>query len=147
MNLLPQRSLLAVAAVVDVALHARAAPVSARALSERHGLMPRHLEPLLQELVRANILKGFRGPRGGYELARERRRISVSEILRAADKVGEADAKPRANPSFVETIIAPALQGAADAFLAKLDVTTVDDLCLRAETLGTRASAGLDFTI
>ena len=109
--------------------------------------MPRHLETLLQELVRANILKGFRGPRGGYELARERRRITVSEILRAADKVGEADAKPRASPSFVETIILPALQGAADAFLAKLDGTTVDDLCLRAETMGTRTSGGLDFTI
>ena len=147
MNLLPQRSLLAVAAVVDVALHARAAPVSARALSERHGLMPRHLETLLQELVRANILKGFRGPRGGYELARERRRITVSEILRAADKVGEADAKPRASPTFVETIIVPALQSAADAFLAELDVTTVDDLCLRAESLGARLSGGLDFTI
>ena len=109
--------------------------------------MPRHLEPLLQELVRANILKGFRGPRGGYELARERRRITICEILRAADRVGEADAKPRASPSFVETIIAPALQGAADAFLAQLDVTTVDDLCLRAETSGARTSGGLDFTI
>ncbi len=147
MNLLPQRSLLAVAAVVDIALHARAAPVSARALSERHGLMPRHFETLLQELVRANILKGFRGPRGGYELARERRRITVSEILRAADRVGEADAKPRARPSFVATIIVPALQGATDAFLAELDVTTVDDLCLRAETLGTGLSVDLDFTI
>ena len=147
MNLLPQRSLLAVAAVVDVALHARAAPVSARALSERHGLMPRHLETLLQELVRANILKGFRGPRGGYELARERRRITVAEIIRAAEKVGEADAKPRASPSFVETIIVPALQCAADAYLAELDVTTVDDLCLRAETVGTRMASGLDFTI
>ncbi len=109
--------------------------------------MPRHLEPLLQELVRANILKGFRGPRGGYELARERRRITVSDILKAADKVGEADAKPRANPSFVETIILPALQGAADAFLAALEVTTVDDLCIRAVTSETRRASGLDFTI
>ena len=109
--------------------------------------MPRHFETLLQELVRANILKGFRGPRGGYELARERRRITVSEILRAADKVGEADAKPRASPSFVETIIVPALQGATDAFLAELDVTTVDDLCLRSETPGMRLSSDLDFTI
>ena len=147
MNLLPQRSLLAVAAVVDIALHARAAPVSARALSERLGLMPRHFETLLQDLVRADILKGFRGPRGGYELARERRRITVSEILRATDRAGEADAKPRASPSFVETIIVPALQGATDAFLAELDATTVDDICLRSRTLGKRLSSDLDFTI
>ena len=147
MNLLPQRSLLAVAAVVDIALHARAAPVSARALSERLGLMPRHFETLLQDLVRADILKGFRGPRGGYELARERRRITVSEILRATDKAGEADAKPRSSPSFVATIIVPALQGATDAFLAELDATTVDDLCLRSRTLGKRLSSDLDLTI
>ena len=35
-------------------------------------LPPRHLEPVLQALVRHGILKGIRGPRGGYELARER---------------------------------------------------------------------------
>ncbi len=102
MNLLPERSLLAVATVVDIALNARVAPVSAKALSARHGLMPRHLETLLQELVRAGVLKGTRGPRGGYALARERRRISVGEILRAAARVGEADAKPRPRPAFVD---------------------------------------------
>ena len=30
------------------------------------------------------ILKGVRGPRGGYELARERRRITAGDIVRAA---------------------------------------------------------------
>ncbi len=147
MNLLPARSLLAVAAVVDVAMHARAAPVSAKALSARHGLMPRHLESLLQELVRANILRGYRGPRGGYELARERRRITVGEILRAAARVGEADAKPRPRPSFVEDVVAPALRGPSDAFLAELDRTTVDDMCVRAEAFGAERAAGIDFTI
>ena len=32
----------------------------------RHAVPPRHLETLLQALVRAGILKGVRGPRGGY---------------------------------------------------------------------------------
>ena len=75
MNLLSRRSLLAIAAVVDVALYARPSPVAAKALAARHHLPPRHLETLLQGLVQANILKGVRGPRGGYELARERRKI------------------------------------------------------------------------
>lgn len=147
MNLLPERSLLAVATVVDVAMNARAAPVSARALSERHGLMPRHLETLLQELVRAGILRGTRGPRGGYALARERRRITVGEILRAAAHVGEADAKPRPRPSFVDAVVTPALRPAADAFLAELDRTTVADLCARAESLGAARDARVDFAI
>src|SRR5262245_51885358 len=84
MNLLPRRSLLAIAAVVDIAYHARPAPIAAKALSARHSLPPRHLETLLQVLVRSGILKGVRGPRGGYELARERRRITVADIVRAA---------------------------------------------------------------
>jgi Rrf2 family iron-sulfur cluster assembly transcriptional regulator len=74
MNLLSRRSVLAIAAVVDVALHSRSAPVAAKALAARHKLPPRHLETLLQGLVHAKILKGVRGPRGGYELARQRRR-------------------------------------------------------------------------
>ena len=77
-----RRSLLAIAAVVDIALHSRSSPVAAKALAARHKLPPRHLETLLQGLVHAKILKGVRGPRGGYELARERRRITVGEIVR-----------------------------------------------------------------
>jgi Rrf2 family iron-sulfur cluster assembly transcriptional regulator len=36
MNLLSRRSVLAIAAVVDVALHSRSAPVAAKALAARH---------------------------------------------------------------------------------------------------------------
>jgi len=35
---------------------------------------------VLQALVRHGILKGTRGPRGGYELAREQRRITADDI-------------------------------------------------------------------
>ena len=84
MVLLSRKSLLAVAAVIDVAVHGQEHPVSAKALAARHSLPARHLEPVLQALVRMGILKGIRGPRGGYELARERKRITADEILRAA---------------------------------------------------------------
>ena len=87
MNLLSRRSVLAIAAVVDVALHSRSTPVGAKTLAARHKLPPRHLETLLQGLVHAKILKGVRGPRGGYELARERRRITVGEIVLHRDVV------------------------------------------------------------
>src|SRR5580693_3827154 len=84
MNLLSRRCVLAVAAVVDVALYARPMPVAAKALAARHHLPPRHLETLLQGLAQANIHKGVRGPRGGDELARERRKITAGEIVRTA---------------------------------------------------------------
>ena len=40
MNLLSRRSVLAIAAVVDVALHSRSAPAAAKALAARHKLPP-----------------------------------------------------------------------------------------------------------
>src|SRR4029077_18284277 len=96
MALLSRKGLLAIAAVIDVALQGRGRPVSAKALAARHSLPARHLEPVLQALVRVGILKGIRGPRGGYELGRERRRINADDILRAAGTIegdgGAADA-------------------------------------------------------
>jgi Rrf2 family protein len=132
MFLLPRRALLAIAAVVDVALHARPLPVAAKHLAARHNLPPRHLETVLQALVRQGILKGVRGPRGGYELARERRRITAAEITRAA--LSEMlDDQPSGAPSrLVEEVVGPALKQASEAFLAELEHITVEDLCRRA---------------
>ena len=143
---LSEKSLLAIAAVVDVALHARGQPVAAKALAERHGLPPRHLEPVLQALVHAGILKGVRGPRGGYELARERRRISVAEIVGIAEAADE-DAR-RKVPPLVGKVIAPAVAEAEASFETALGGVTIDRLCQNAERSGLIEPAyGADFNI
>jgi Rrf2 family iron-sulfur cluster assembly transcriptional regulator len=155
MNLLPRRSLLAIAAVVDIAYHARPAPIAAKALSARHSLPPRHLETLLQVLVRSGILKGVRGPRGGYELARERRRITLADIVRAASasapagdglKDGEEESEPSA---LVRNVVVPAIDQASEIFLEKLQEITVDDLCrdAQARRVFGEAAATYDFNI
>src|SRR5215831_12262779 len=94
MSLLPRKGLLAIAAVVDVALQTDGRPISAKTLTTRHGLPRRHLESVLQSLVRDGILKGIRGPHGGYELARERRYVTANDILRAAGTIHEAEVEP-----------------------------------------------------
>jgi Rrf2 family transcriptional regulator, iron-sulfur cluster assembly transcription factor len=133
MNLLSRRSVLAIAALVDVALHSRSAPVAAKALAARHKLPSRHLETLLQGLVHAKILKGVRGPRGGYELARERRRISVGEIVRTAMSLSTADPEDLgANSVLLERMIDPAVR-AGETFLSNLDAITVEQMCETAE--------------
>jgi Rrf2 family iron-sulfur cluster assembly transcriptional regulator len=134
MNLLSRRSVLAIAAVVDVALHSRSAPVAAKALAARHKLPPRHLETLLQGLVHAKILKGVRGPRGGYELARERRRITVGEIVRTAMSLSTADPEDLgANSVLLERVIDPAVRKAGESFLGNLDSISVEQMCETAE--------------
>lgn len=153
MNLLPRRSLLAIAAVVDIAYHARPAPIAAKALSARHSLPPRHLETLLQVLVRSGILKGVRGPRGGYELARERRRITVADIVRAASSSpasGSEDHEGEGEPSaLVRDVVVPAIDKASEIFLEKLQEITVDDLCRAAQSgrVFGEAAPTLDFNI
>lgn len=134
MNFLSKRGLLGIAAVVDVALHARPTPVAAKALAARHSLPPRHLETLLQSLVQANILKGVRGPRGGYELARERRRITVGEIVRTVASPGAAEtaAETGLSSRLVKKVIEPGVRKAAETFLANLDAITIEDLCAAA---------------
>jgi Rrf2 family iron-sulfur cluster assembly transcriptional regulator len=149
MNFLSRRSLLAIAAVTDIALHARPQPVSAKALAGRHNLPPRHLEPVLQALVRHSILKGVRGPRGGYELARERRRITAGDIVRAAMTAEANDSPlPRPESRLAEEIVGPLVELGIAAFLAKLDGVTVDDLCNRARLAGAANNLpDVDFTI
>ncbi|HEV2604815.1 MAG TPA: Rrf2 family transcriptional regulator [Microvirga sp.] len=149
MILLSRRSLLAIAAVVDVALHARPLPVTAKALAGRHKLPPRHLETVLQALVREGILKGLRGPRGGYELARERRRITAGDVVRAAmTATGEDGLPPLPESKLVDVVIEPAVKSAASAFLTELDALTIDDLCRRAEAEAAIESAPMaDFAI
>lgn len=150
MILLSRRSLLAIAAVVDVAIHARPTPVPAKQLAARHNLPPRHLETLLQQLVRAGILKGVRGPRGGYELAKERRRITAGEIVRAAMvPTGDEVLPPVPESTLVDRVIEPVVKVAGETFLASLDGVTVEDLCQRAEEHSVFGGppATIDFTI
>ena len=149
MNLLSRRSLLAIAAVVDVALHARPDPVAAKSLAIRLDLRPRHLETILQALVRAGLLKGIRGPRGGYELALERRKITAGNIVRAVMASDEeADAEPFPDSPLVEIVVGPEVNAASAAFLARLDLVSVENLCQTANQSGViRTSEIGDFTI
>ena len=147
--LLSRRSLLAIAAVVDIALHARPTPVSAKSLAARHNLPPRHLETVLQALVRLGILKGVRGPRGGYRLARERRRISVGDVVRVAESIEDEEEKTVPRSDLGQRIVAPFVAGLQEELMARLDAVSIEDLCQRARGQGVSdaLTGGADFTI
>ena len=134
MPLLPRKGVLAVAAVIDVAMQAAGQPISAKTLAARHGLPPRHLEPVLQALVRCGILKGIRGPRGSYELAREARRVTANDILRAAGTVDEADNEP-VGSELLSKVVLPALSSAEQEFGVALSRINLEDMAHDAEAL------------
>lgn len=133
MRLLPRPARFALMAALDVALHARGRPVSSKELAARHELPPRRLETLLQALVRAGILKSVRGPAGGYELARERRRLCVGEIVRVALRAEEEEDQA---PALLAAVLEPLIAETEEAALARLDDITLEDLYARAIALG-----------
>jgi Rrf2 family protein len=133
MALLPRKAILAIAAVIDVALHAHSRPVSAKVLAARHGLPPRHLEPILQALVREGILYGIRGPRGGYRIARDHHRVSADDILRAAGTAEDTAISGAAASDMLNHVVLPALAGAEKEFASALSRISLDELARKAE--------------
>src|SRR5271156_3020864 len=79
---LTKKLLFAIEAVLDISYNAGDLPVQSGDITGRQGIPRRYLEQVLQQLVRAGVLAGVRGPKGGYRLARERRRITLGEIVR-----------------------------------------------------------------
>jgi len=134
MPVLSQKSALTIAAVLEIALHQDQGPLSARTLARRLRLGPRYLEPVLHSFARAGILKGARGAVGGYRLGRDRRRISVYDILRAS-KTSEESSDPLTvySSALAATIVEPALARAEQTFAAALQRISLEDLARWAE--------------
>ena len=142
---LSRKSLLALEAVLDVALHARPNPVQARDITARQGVPQRYLEQVMQALVRAGILRGVRGPRGGYRLARERRRISVREIFEVIENIDGNDADMLSKSDLGRVVIAPFHANMQEALIGAVGDMTIADLCGQADMSGSADKA--DFTI
>ena len=142
MSLMSRKGILAIAAVIDVALYSASRPVSAKALATRHGLQPRHLEPVLQALVHDGILRGIRGPRGGYELGRDQDGITAAEILRAAGNVDDGSDPVLPGSVLVGKVVLPAIAQAEKLFSSALGEISLTDLAQRAEAFRDLSDAG-----
>lgn len=136
MLFVPPRGLLAILAVVDIALNAGPRPLSAKSLAERYNLAPRYLEPMLQSLVHVGILKGQRGPHGGYMLGHPASALTVAQILQAS-LTSATDPYPSLNwNSVVTNIILPSLDHAERLMSDTLQTVTIETLANRAAALG-----------
>lgn len=128
----------AVSGVFDVAYNGFEAPVQVRVIGERQGIPTRYLEQIFQRLRRARIVRGKRGPGGGYVLARDPGEITLRQIVEAvegslvtgavpsgAGKAGEA-AQDAGSSGYRPDFVWPVLAG---RFAGLLDEVTVADLC------------------
>jgi Rrf2 family iron-sulfur cluster assembly transcriptional regulator len=146
---LSRKTLLALEAVIDIAFNARPEPVQAKEITARQGVPQRYLEQVMQQLVRAGVLKGVRGPRGGYRLARERRRISIGDVVRVAESIDDEMESAEPRSALGTQIVTPLIATLQEEVMAKLDAISIEDLCTRARGAGIDCGGGVsaDFTI
>lgn len=146
----PRKLIYAIEAVLDIAYNAGSQPVQSSDVTRRQGISRRYLEPVLQQLVHDGILVGVRGPRGGYRLARERRRITLGDITRVVLEMTNSDETEEDEGSeFGRKVVRPLWREIEDEMLGRLDTVTVEELCLRARRQGLASDSlnSLDFSI
>ncbi len=148
---LSKKLLFAIEAVVDIAYHAGPQAVRSTEIARRQGIPRRYLEQVLQQLVHHGILTGLRGPRGGYRLARERRRITVGEIIRIVNKLedGADPIKTSEGSEIGIKVVRPLWAEVQETAMARFDAMTVEELCDRArqQNIASEAAKVADFII
>jgi Rrf2 family iron-sulfur cluster assembly transcriptional regulator len=80
----------AVTAMLDLAFHSQAGPVTLSQISMRQDISLSYLEQLFTRLRKRNLVSSSRGPGGGYSLSRSAERIAIAEIIAAVDETVEA---------------------------------------------------------
>src|SRR5258707_13713537 len=76
----------AVTAMIDVAMHNGAGPVTLAGVSERQKISLSYLEQLFGKLRRSGLVESVRGPGGGYHLARAAETVTVADVIVAVDE-------------------------------------------------------------
>lgn len=76
----------AVTAMLDLAFHSQIKPVTLTDIAARQTISLSYLEQLFARLRRAGMVKGVRGPGGGYKLCRKTSDINIADIITAVDE-------------------------------------------------------------
>lgn len=80
---LSTKSHCAITAMIQMALSQNEGPISLLNLSKCQTVSLSYLEQILAQLRQQGLVKGMRGPGGGYMLAREPAEIHVAEVVAA----------------------------------------------------------------
>ena len=148
---LSQQAQYAICGMFDLAYGAARSPVQVRVIGERQRIPERFLEQIFQRLRKAELVRGKRGPGGGYVLARPASEITLRDILEAVDgplAAGFArgpaphDRRSPYRPSFLWRQLATQIE---DLF----EGCTLEQLCQRAAGANVKRPGpdGLDYVI
>ena len=75
----------AMLAVGYIAKNQKRGIILSQSIAKEYDMPLEYLLKILQELVKANILRSKRGPRGGFSLARPTGKITMLQVIEAVD--------------------------------------------------------------
>ncbi|MCX5636546.1 MAG: Rrf2 family transcriptional regulator [Planctomycetota bacterium] len=75
----------ALLAVGYIAQHRDEKIILSQDISKEYDIPLEYLLKILQQLVRANVLRSNRGPHGGFSLAKSAKKITMLQIIEAVD--------------------------------------------------------------
>lgn len=75
----------ALLAVGYIAKHQEQKIILSQSISKKYDIPLEYLLKILQQLVKTNVLRSKRGPRGGFSLARPAKKITLLNIIEAVD--------------------------------------------------------------
>jgi Rrf2 family iron-sulfur cluster assembly transcriptional regulator len=91
---LSTKSRYAITAMLDLALNGKEGPVTLADISENQNISLSYLEQLFASLRAKQLVRGIRGPGGGYFLGKDASDISIAEIVCAVDEWVEYTRSP-----------------------------------------------------
>lgn len=76
----------AVNAMLDLAFNENSKPINLNAISNRQNISLSYLEQLFAQLRKASLVKGVKGPGGGYLLKSNAKDITLGQIIYAVEE-------------------------------------------------------------
>ncbi|KKK61412.1 hypothetical protein LCGC14_3014570 [marine sediment metagenome] len=75
----------AILAVGYLAKHQKKGIILSQSISKEYNIPLEYLLKIMQQLVRANVLRSKRGPRGGFSLSRPLKKVTLLQVIEAVD--------------------------------------------------------------
>ena len=143
-----KKFLYALEATLDIAINSKGNPIESHEITKRQGIPKIYLENILQKLVQENILKGTRGPKGVYSLAKEKRNVSLVEIYNVILAIDKKK-PPVIQTEIKKKIITPIISNVSEDIVNYLKSITLDDLYRKIKNIGIKSNTKkkIDFSI
>ena len=99
--------------------------VAAAEVAAKYGESPHHLAKVLSELARAGLVESVRGVGGGYRFVANAKRLTLLDVIRLFEPLGESTEAPGMDAPPVDRALAQVLEEIDQTALATFGSITV----------------------